>query len=56
MAGLCFFFFQSSGPLAFVKMYNFLQVVVLLKNAVLWVGILCSNGIFWNEISVLARS
>ena len=32
------FFFQSSGRLAFVKMYNFLQVVVLLKNAVLWVS------------------
>ena len=28
------FFFQSSGRLAVVKMYNFLQVVVLLKNAV----------------------
>ena len=37
------FFFQSSGQLAFVKMYNFLQVMVLLKNAV------CSNGICWNE-------
>ena len=43
MAGLFFFFFQSSGQLAFVKMYNFLQVMVLLKNAV------CSNGICWNE-------
>ena len=30
------FFFQSSGQLAFVKMYNFLQVMVLLKNAVCW--------------------
>ena len=30
--------FQSSGRLAFVKMYNFLQVVVILKNAVLWVS------------------
>ena len=43
----CFFvvvlFFQSSGQLAFVKMYNFLQVMVLLKNAVY------SNGICWNE-------
>ena len=46
----CFFFvvvvvvvFQFSGQLAFVKMYNFLQVMVLLKNAV------CSNGICWNE-------
>ena len=38
-----FFFFQSSGQLAFVKMYNFLQVMVLLKIAV------CSNGICWNE-------
>ena len=37
-----FFFFQFSGQLAFV-MYNFLQVMVLLKNAV------CSNGICWNE-------
>ena len=37
------FLFQSSGQLAFVKMYNFLQVMVLLKNAV------CSNGICWNE-------
>ena len=25
------FFFQSSGRLVFVKMYNFMQVVVLLK-------------------------
>ena len=33
-----YFFF-----LAFVKMYNFLQVMVLLKNAV------SSNGICWNE-------
>ena len=41
------FFFQSSGQLAFVKMYNFLQVVVFLKNAV------CSNGICWNEKIVL---
>ena len=32
------FFFQSSGWLVFVKMYNFMQVVVLLKNAVLWVS------------------
>ena len=43
----CFFFggggVQSSGQLAFVKMYNFLQVMVLLKNAV------CLNGICWNE-------
>ena len=39
----CCFVFQSSGQLAFVKMYNFLQVMVLLKNAV------CSNGICWNE-------
>ena len=38
-----FFFFQSSGQLAFVKMYDFLQVMVLLKNAV------CPNGICWNE-------
>ena len=33
----CFFvcfFFQSSGQLAFVKMYNFLQVMVVVKNAV----------------------
>ena len=37
------FFFQSSGQLVFVKMYNFLQVMVRLKNAV------CSNGICWNE-------
>ena len=35
--------FQSSRQLAFVKIYNFLQVMVLLKNAV------CSNGICWNE-------
>ena len=41
-----FLFFQSSGQLAFVKMYNFLQVMVLLKNAV------CSNGICWNEKKV----
>ena len=33
-----FFLFLSSGRLAFVKMYNPLQVVVLLKNAVLWVS------------------
>ena len=39
-----FLFFQSSGQLAFVKMYNFLQMMVLLKNAV------CSNEICWNEI------
>ena len=32
------FFSQSSGRMAFVKMYNFLQVVVLLKNAVLWIS------------------
>ena len=53
VAGLFFFFFllfcfvflifHSSGQLAFVEMYNFLQVVVLLKNAV------CSNGICWNK-------
>ena len=52
----CFFvclLFQSSGRLAFVKMYNFLQEVVLLKKCSS-VGILCSNGIFWNAISVLA--
>ena len=36
-AGGCFCF-QSSGRLAFVKIYNFLQLVVLLKNAVLWVS------------------
>ena len=38
--GCCLFvfFFQFSGRLAFVKMYNFLQVVVLLKNAALWVS------------------
>ena len=30
------FFFQTSGRLAFVNIYNFLQVVVFLKNAVLW--------------------
>ena len=29
-----------------MKMYNFLQVMVLLKNAV------CSNGICWNEKKV----
>ena len=40
------FFFQSSGQLAFVKMFNFLQVIVLLKNVV------CSNGICWNEKQV----
>ena len=39
----CCCFFQSSGQLAFVKMYNFLQVMVLRKNTV------CSNGICWNE-------
>ena len=33
------FFFLIQWQLAFVKMYNFLQVMVLLKNAV------CSNGI-----------
>ena len=38
-----FLFFHFSGQLAFVKMYNFLQVMVVLKNAV------CSNGICWNE-------
>ena len=38
-----FFFFQSSWQLAIMKMYNFLQVMVLLKNAV------CSNWICWNE-------
>ena len=32
------FVFQSSGRLAFVKMHNFLQVRVFLKNAVLWVS------------------
>ena len=44
----CFFvlFFQSSGQLAFVKIYNFLPVMVLLKNAV------CSYGISWNEKKV----
>ena len=36
--------FQSSGRLAFVKMYNFLQVVVLLKNAVLWVSFVQMRG------------
>ena len=46
VAGLFFFFFQSSGQLAFVKIYNFLQVMVLLKNTV------CSNGICWNEKKV----
>ena len=49
MAGLfvcCCCCFQSSGQLAFVKMFNFLQVMVLLKNAV------CSNGICWNEKKV----
>ena len=41
----CCFFFQSSGqfPLAFEKMCNFLQVMVLLKKKV------CSKGICWNE-------
>ena len=39
--------FQSRGQLAFVKMYNFLQVTVLLKNPV------CSNGICGNEKNVL---
>ena len=39
----CCCFFQSSGQLAFVKMYNFLQVMVVLKNAI------CSNWICWNE-------
>ena len=39
MAGLLLLlFFQPSGRLAFVKIYNFLQVVVILKNAVLWVS------------------
>ena len=36
---LFFFFFQPTGRLAFVKIYNFLQVVVFLKNAVLWVSL-----------------
>ena len=38
------FFFNpvGSGQWAVVKMYNFLQVMVLLKNAV------SSNGICWN--------
>ena len=40
---LFFFLFLSSEHLAFVKMYNFLQVMVLLKHAV------CSNGICWNK-------
>ena len=44
--------FQSSGRLAFVKMYNFLQVVVFLKNSGS-VVILCSNWIFWSEYTVL---
>ena len=35
--------FQSSGQFAFEKLYNFLQVIVLLKNTV------CSNGMCWNE-------
>ena len=39
----CFFFFQSSGQLAFVEMCNFLQVMVLLKNEV------CSNGFCWKK-------
>ena len=47
MAGLFFFFFISIqwavGFCENMKMYNFLQVMVLLKNAV------CSNGICWNE-------
>ena len=57
MAELCFFFFfffflllfcffQFSGQLAFVKMYNFLQVMGCLKSAV------CSNGICWKEKQV----
>ena len=53
MAGLGFFFFllllfffQYSGQLAFVKMYTFLQMMVLLKHAV------CSNEICWNEKKV----
>ena len=47
--GAVFFFvlfFQFSGQLAFVKMYNFLQVMGRLKNAV------CSNGICWKEKQV----
>ena len=36
---VCGSFLQSSGQLAFVKMYTFLQVM----DAV------CSNGICWNE-------
>ena len=42
---LLFFCFVFFNPVAvgFVKMYNFLQVMVLLKNAV------CSNRICWNE-------
>ena len=40
---LLLFFFSIQWQLVFVKMYNFLQVMVLLKNAV------CSNGICWNE-------
>ena len=40
------FFFQFSGQLAFVKMYNFLQVMECLKSAV------CSNGICWKEKQV----
>ena len=43
IGGGAIFDFQSSGQLAFVKMYNFLQVMVILKIAV------CSNGICWNE-------
>ena len=36
---LLFVFFQSSGRLAFVKMYSFLQVVVLLKKCSCYVVI-----------------
>ena len=46
------FLFQSNGQLAFVKMYNFLQVMVLLKNACV-----CEfgfNGAF-NNFSVISR-
>ena len=36
---VCMYVHVCLGRLAFVKMYdNFLQVVVLLKNAVLWIS------------------
>ena len=45
---VCMYVYVCPGRLAFVKMYNnFLQVVVLLKNAVLWISFV--QKIFWKK-------